>query len=116
MKRRRLLFLVLMIVANVGGLLSRAAVAAPPETGQLSGKVLIMAAASTTDAVEQIRADFLRLHPSVTIRVSYAASSTLAQPDRCRCRGRLVSFGKHRVVGFPGEKETDRQRTESLVE
>jgi molybdate transport system substrate-binding protein len=38
-----------------------------------------MAAASTTDAVEQVRANFERLHPDVTVRVSYGASSVLAR-------------------------------------
>lgn len=45
----------------------------------LEGKVLMLAAASTTDVVEQIRDVFVRLHPRVTVHTSYAASSTLAR-------------------------------------
>ncbi len=52
---------------------------AAADESKLSGKLLVAAAASTTDAIERIRADFARLHPGVTVRVSYASSSTLAQ-------------------------------------
>ncbi len=45
----------------------------------LSGKVLILAAASTTDAVEELARHFERVHSQVTIRTSIAASSTLAR-------------------------------------
>jgi molybdate transport system substrate-binding protein len=51
--------------------------AAEPEG--LSGKILFLAAASTADAAEEVRAEFARLHPAVSVRTSYAASSTLAQ-------------------------------------
>ncbi|MGD9720580.1 MAG: molybdate ABC transporter substrate-binding protein [Pirellulales bacterium] len=65
-------------------LLAIVAVAARPvasaaDDKPLTGKVLVLAAASTTDAVEEIRRDFVRLHPGVTVRASYAASSTLAR-------------------------------------
>ncbi len=49
------------------------------EVDALKGKVLILAAASTTDAVEELAQDFMRLHPDVTVRTSFAASSTLAR-------------------------------------
>lgn len=49
------------------------------EADALAGKVLILAAASTTDAVEELTRDFLRLHPNVTVRTSFAASSALAR-------------------------------------
>ncbi len=45
----------------------------------LAGKVLILAAASTTDAVEDLSREFMRMHPQVTLRTSFAASSTLAR-------------------------------------
>jgi molybdate transport system substrate-binding protein len=41
--------------------------------------VLILAAASTTDAIEELADAFERAHPRVTIRTSFAASSTLAR-------------------------------------
>jgi molybdate transport system permease protein len=49
-----------------------------PDAG-LDGTVLVFAAASTTDAVEAIREEFSRLHPDVTVRASFAATSSLAQ-------------------------------------
>ena len=39
----------------------------------------VFAAASTTDAVEDVDREFARLHPEVKVRESFAASSTLAQ-------------------------------------
>lgn len=65
-------------VALLVSLLAGAATAADGKQA-LSGKVLVMAAASTTDAIDEIRAAFVKLHPNVTVRVSYGASSTLAQ-------------------------------------
>ncbi|MEX0978922.1 MAG: molybdate ABC transporter substrate-binding protein [Pirellulales bacterium] len=41
--------------------------------------MLVFAAASTTEAMDAIRAGFVRLHPAVTVRTSYAASSALAR-------------------------------------
>lgn len=49
------------------------------DEASLSGKVLILAAASTTDAIEELAKEFEREHPQVTIRTSFAASSTLAR-------------------------------------
>ena len=54
--------------------------AEPPAADKaLSGKLLILAAASTTDVIEELRAEFIKHNPEVTIRASYAASSTLAK-------------------------------------
>jgi len=44
-----------------------------------AGKLLLLAAASTAEAIDEIRAEFVRLHPSTTVRTSYGASSTLAR-------------------------------------
>jgi molybdate transport system permease protein len=52
--------------------------AADEATGQET-ELLVLAAASTTDALEQISASFMRLHPHVTVRTSFGASSTLAK-------------------------------------
>ncbi len=49
------------------------------DKGDVSGKLLLFAAASTTEAMDQVRAEFTRLHPGVTVRTSYGASSTLAR-------------------------------------
>ncbi|MBI3838638.1 MAG: molybdate ABC transporter substrate-binding protein [Planctomycetia bacterium] len=62
--------------------LSPQAGVAAAEGTELSGKLLLLAAASTTEAVNQIRGEFVRLHPKVMIRTSFGASSTLAQQIR----------------------------------
>lgn len=45
----------------------------------LSGKILILAAASTTDVIDLLRTDFNGRHPQVNLSVSYGASSALAK-------------------------------------
>jgi molybdate transport system substrate-binding protein len=67
-----------MFLSALAGLFTQSWATAA-DTNEISGKLLVVAAASTTDAIERIRADFVRLHPAVTIRTSYGASSTLAQ-------------------------------------
>jgi molybdate transport system substrate-binding protein len=49
------------------------------DAARISGKVLILAAASTTDAIDEIRLEFTRRHTEVTVRTSFAASNALAQ-------------------------------------
>ena len=44
-----------------------------------TGTVIVFAATSTTEAMNAIRSEFGRLHPAVTVRTSYAASSALAR-------------------------------------
>lgn len=55
--------------------LARSAAAADPA----ARTVLVFAAASTTDAVEELQALFQRQHPDVKLKASFAASSTLAK-------------------------------------
>jgi molybdate transport system substrate-binding protein len=74
MTRRHLVALCLTAV-----LLAPSLSAVSSDDERLAGKILILAAASTTEAIDEIRAEFQRLHPQVTIRTSYGASSTLAQ-------------------------------------
>jgi molybdate transport system substrate-binding protein len=69
----------LEMIPLAGALLGAHAHTVAAEGTELSGKLLLLAAASTTDTVDQVRAEFVRLHPKVTIRTSFAASSTLAQ-------------------------------------
>ncbi len=71
--------LLVATILPVGTLFGCQAGAPAAEGPELSGKLLLFAAASTTEAVEQIGAEFVRLHPKVTIRTSFGASSTLAQ-------------------------------------
>ncbi len=42
-------------------------------------EILVLAAASTTDAVEEIRTEFVRRNPTWTVRTSFGASSALAR-------------------------------------
>lgn len=55
------------------------AVAQPASKPALRGKVLVLAAASTTEVIEEIRDAFVRLHPEVMLGLSFAGSSTLAR-------------------------------------
>lgn len=45
---------------------------------ELTGTVVVSAAASLTGAFDQIKADFTTLHPGVTVTISYGGSDTLA--------------------------------------
>ncbi len=69
----------LRIVLWVCAVIATGQSTAAADTSSLSGRLLLLAAASTTEAVDDARAEFGKLHPGVTIRVSYGASSTLAQ-------------------------------------
>ena len=54
---------------------------AGPSTGSapaLTGTVVVSAAASLTGSFDQIKADFTRAHPGVSVTVSYGGSDTLA--------------------------------------
>jgi molybdate transport system permease protein len=52
---------------------------AADETTEQRSELLVLAAASTTDAMEAISADFMRQHPQITVRTSFGASSALAK-------------------------------------
>jgi molybdate transport system substrate-binding protein len=81
------------------------------DEADLSGKILVLAAASTTEAVEQVRAEFVRLHPKVTIRASFAASSTLAQQIRAGAEADLfLSASTEWAVFLAKEKLVHEQR------
>lgn len=60
---------------NDGGTSSPTSSAGPR---QLSGDVTVLAAASLTEAFEELGAEFEAAHPEVSVRLSFAASSTLA--------------------------------------
>ena len=71
------------------GLLAGADPAAGDGPPALSGKVLLLAAASTTEAVDEVREAFVRLHPGITVRTSFGGSSVLAasiSPKLCGAR------------------------------
>ncbi|MEX0676887.1 MAG: molybdate ABC transporter substrate-binding protein [Pirellulales bacterium] len=68
-----------LVIVAASVLLCDPATARAAQKDKLVGKLLVLAAASTTDAVDVIRAEFARLHPEVTVRTSFAASSALAR-------------------------------------
>jgi molybdate transport system substrate-binding protein len=68
--------ILLLSAAALGGACSSVRAADP---ARLAGKILVLAATSTSDAVDEIRVEFTRRHPAVTVRASFAASSALAQ-------------------------------------
>src|SRR5262249_31470507 len=74
--RVRAAILICLAIASASLLTAKALAA---DEAKLSGKVLVLAAASTTEAFDEVRAEFTRLHPAVTIQVSYGPSSALAQ-------------------------------------
>jgi len=59
--------------------LPAAAGAARAQDDHPAGRLLVLAAASTREAIDELRANFAGQHPEVTVRASFAASSTLAQ-------------------------------------
>jgi molybdate transport system substrate-binding protein len=79
------------------------AVAGAPRSDELSGKVLVFAAASTTDALDEIRAEFERLHPAVKVRMSFAASSALAQQIRAGAPADVFLSASHQWADAVGE-------------
>jgi len=92
----------------LGSLFCCMAQAAPPA---LQGKVLILGAASTTDALEQARAEFTRQHPEVTVRSSFGASSALAQQIAAGVEADLFLSASTEWAEFLQKKElVDRQR------
>ena len=84
------------------------------EADPLSGKILLLAAASTTDAVEELRTAFIRLHPGVSIRTSYAASSTLAQQIAAGAQADLFLSASSEWVDFLAGKQLVERRRDLL--
>ncbi len=66
------------IAAGIACMLIASALSAPARAQQ-PATVLVFCAVSTTDAIEEIRRAYRRLHPEVELRTSYAASSRLAR-------------------------------------
>lgn len=90
---------------------SLAVAADTADKDSLSGAVLMLAAASTTDALEAIKAEFVRLHPRVTLRVSYGASSALAKQIDAGAEADLFLSASSEWAEFLNKaKLIDRQR------
>lgn len=71
----RVVAIVSLSLLALCGTLCQRVNAAPPT---VTDKILVLAAASTTDALNEARTAFEKLHPAYQARISYGASSTLA--------------------------------------
>lgn len=73
-----LLGVLVLVLAGCRGDGGTAAPASTTDPEQLSGEVIVLAASSLTEAFEAIGAKFEAAHPGVSVRFSFASSSTLA--------------------------------------
>jgi molybdate transport system substrate-binding protein len=86
------------------GLLAGADPAAADGGPALSGKVLLLAAASTTEVVDEVREAFVKLHPGVAIRTSFGASSALARQIEAGAEADLFLAASNQWAEFLAEK------------
>lgn len=84
------------------------------EDAPLSGKVLVLAAASTIDAVDALRKEFTRQHPGVTLRTSFAASSALAQQISAGADADVYLSASRQWADFVEKKKLVAQRRDLL--
>jgi molybdate transport system substrate-binding protein len=68
-----------LLILAFGGVARCAAPADKPASQTKPESLLLFAAASTKEAVDEVVADFERSHANVSVKTSYGASSTLAQ-------------------------------------
>jgi molybdate transport system substrate-binding protein len=93
------------------GLLAGADPAASDAASALPGKVLLLAAASTTEAVDEVREAFVKLHPSVTVRTSFGGSSALARQIEAGAEADLFLSASNQWTAFlAGKQLVARQR------
>jgi molybdate transport system substrate-binding protein len=78
--------------------------AAAEATSALSGKVLLLAAASTTEVVSEVREAFVKRHPGVTVRTSFGASSALARQIEAGAEADLFLSASNQWAEFLAEK------------
>ncbi len=100
------------VILLVGAVICGRAGAA--EESDVSAKLLLLAAASTSEAVDEIRAAFVQLHPGVTVRTSYGASSTLAQQINVGAEADLFLSASSEWADFLSKKELVQQRRDLL--
>jgi molybdate transport system substrate-binding protein len=73
-----------------------------------------LAAASTTDALEELRLDFEKRHPKVTVRTSYAASSTLVQQIVAGAAGDVFLSASHEWADLLAQQDLVEKRADLL--
>jgi molybdate transport system permease protein len=77
-------------------------------------ELLVLAAASTTDALEAISANFMRLHPQVTVRTSFGASSALAKQIVAGAKADVFLSASHEWADMLDEKQFVARRRDLL--
>ena len=75
------------------------------DSAALSGKLLLLAAASTTEAVDEVREAFVKLHPGVTIRTSFGGSSALARQIEAGAEADLFLSASNQWARYLAEKQ-----------
>jgi molybdate transport system substrate-binding protein len=87
------------------GLIAGAGPLVAEDTTELSGKLLLLAAASTTEAVDEVREAFIKLHPDVTIRTSFGGSSALARQIEAGAEADLFLSASDQWARYLAEKQ-----------
>jgi molybdate transport system permease protein len=77
-------------------------------------KVLVLAAASTTDAVDEIRAQFTRQHPEIAVDAAYAGSNALAQQIAAGAPADVFLSASLQWADFLAEKQFVAKRRDLL--
>ncbi|REK11946.1 MAG: molybdate ABC transporter permease [Planctomycetota bacterium] len=90
------------------------AAAARADEAPLEGQVLVLSAASTTDAVDALRAAFVKTHPQVTVDAGFAASSALAQQIAAGAPADVYLSANERWADFLDEKGLVARRRDLL--
>jgi molybdate transport system substrate-binding protein len=96
-------FGLLLGVAGCGEKAAPLTASAPASAAQQS--VLLFAAASTGPVLDEIRAEFRKVHPEIEVRSNYAATSTLARQIEQGAEADLFLSANQKWVDFLVEKE-----------
>ena len=105
-----------LVIGAASVLLCDPATARAAQKDKLDVKLLVLAAASTADAVDAIRADFARLHPEVTVRTSFAASSALARQIEAGARADVFLSASSEWADFLEKKKLVARRRKDAVD
>jgi molybdate transport system substrate-binding protein len=96
------------------GMLAGADPAAGDAASALSGKVMVLAAASTTEAVDEVREAFVKLHPGVAVRISFGGSSALARQIEAGAEADMFLSASKQWTEFLAEKQLVAQQRNLL--
>jgi molybdate transport system substrate-binding protein len=105
------LFATIIVICVLGSSVAHTSRASAADKDPLDGKVLLMVAASTIEAINEVRTEFVRLHPAVTVRINAGASSTLAQQINAGAEADLFLSANVEWADFVHKKKlAERQR------